>query len=492
MKVKDYVSDIISSNSEVCFSIPGDYNLDLLDSIDKTKMKHVHCTNELNMSYTADGYARTTGFGVFVTTFSVGGLSAINGIAGSYAENAPVLHISCGPKESKDHVFHHTIGEVDVSYVERMYNNVTVFSKRVINPTKVPYFLVKAIEHIKHYKKPAYIEIPSNILNSEIGDIKIIKPRIQKQEIRILDKKLYEKAKRPIIILGKRLGQVENLPCPVCCLPDAKGCYNEESSSYLGLYWEDISDFGVKEAVSKSDLVIYLGCLLNDYNTCGFTNRTKNSVMVDKIEDLEEKMWTSRKIKQVTPKKKFCLESLTQTVGDYITSNTTIIAETGTSWMTCLEMNLKKNTQFEIQMQYGSIGWSLGAALGCYLGNPKNMVMLFIGDGSFQMTAQEISTMIRYKMKGIIFLINNKGYVIEDAIHKGEYNELKHWNYPEFFESIGGNNIETITTVKKLKESLDKAFSKRDLYFFNCMISNNDVQPNLIKWGKNVGKFNKS
>jgi len=491
MRVKDYITNVISSNLEVCFSIPGDYNLELLDSIDKTGMKHVHCTNELNMSYIADGYARTTGFGVFITTFSVGGLSAINGIAGSYAENVPVLHISCGPKESKDRVFHHTIGKVDVSYVEKIYNNVTVFSKRIINPSKVPYFLVKAIEYIKHYKKPAYIEIPSNILNTEIGDIKIIKPRISKHDFSILDKKLYEKAKRPIIILGKQNGKVQKLPCPVCCLPNAKGYYNEESSSYLGIYWESISDPGVKEAVAKADLIIYLGCLLNDYNTCGFTNKTQNSIMVDKIEDLEEKMWISRKKEKYTEKKKFCLESLTQTVDKYITSNTTIIAETGTSWMTCLEMKLKKNTQFEIQMQYGSIGWSLGAAMGCYLGNPKNMMMLFIGDGSFQMTAQEISTMIRYKMKGIIFLINNKGYVIEDAIHKGEYNKLNNWDYPSFFESIGGKNIETITTVKKLKESLDKAFSKRDLYFFNCIISNDDIQHKLVKWGKIVGKFNK-
>jgi len=492
MKVKSYISETISSVTDTCFSIPGDYNLPLLDSINKTKVQHIHCTNELNMAYTADGYARTTDFAVFVTTFSVGGLSAINGVAGSYAENCPVLHISCGPKQSKEHVFHHTIGEVDVSYVEKIYNNITVFSKRVVDPTKVPYFLSKAIKYIKHYKKPAYIEIPSNILDSEIGDVKISNIRTPKIEISVLDKSLYEKAKNPIIVLGKQLGRFEDLPCPVCCLPNAKGYYNEESSSYLGIYWEGISDPGVKEAVSKSDLVIYLGCLLNDYNTCGFTNKTQNSVMIDNIGDLQENMWVSRKEKTKSSKKSFCLETLTEIVNKYITSETTIVAETGTSWMTCLGMKLKENTKFEIQMQYGSIGWSLGASLGCYLGNPKNMVMLFIGDGSFQMTAQEVSTMLRYNMKGIIFLINNKGYVIEDAIHKGEYNKFQNWDYSSLFESLGGKNIETITSVKKLSDCLDKAYSKRDLYFFNCIISNDDIQKNLIKWGKSVGKFNKS
>ena len=100
--------------------------------------------------------------------------------------------------------------------------------------------------------------------------------------------------------------------------------------------------------------------------------------------------------------------------------------------------------------------------------------------------------LMELNMKGIIFLINNKGYVIEDAIHKGEYNKFKNWDYSSFFESLGGKNIETITSVKKLSDCLYKAYSKRDLYFFNCIISNDDVQKNLIKWGKSVGKFNKS
>ena len=57
-------------------------------------------------------------------------------------------------------------------------------------------------------------------------------------------------------------------------------------------------------------------------------------------------------------------------------------------------------------MQYGSIGWSLGAAAGAYFANTNKRIFLFIGDGAFQMTVQAISTMVRYNMKGLIFLVN--------------------------------------------------------------------------------------
>ena len=68
-------------------------------------------------------------------------------------------------------------------------------------------------------------------------------------------------------------------------------------------------------------------------------------------------------------------------------------------------------------MQYGSIGWSVGATLGYCVGAPERRIVALIGDGSFQLTAQEISTMIRYGVRPIIFLMNNRGYTIEVEIH---------------------------------------------------------------------------
>ena len=76
------------------FGLPGDYNFNLLYAVENNPgTRWIGCTNELNAGYAADGYAREKGYGAIVTTYGVGELSAINAIAGSFAENIPVIHI---------------------------------------------------------------------------------------------------------------------------------------------------------------------------------------------------------------------------------------------------------------------------------------------------------------------------------------------------------------------------------------------------------------
>ena len=94
------------------FAVPGDYNLILLDELLKNKnFEMIGCCNELNAGYAADGYARANGIAAQVTTFSVGGLSALNAIVGAYAEDLPIIIISGGPNtnsEVENQKLHHT------------------------------------------------------------------------------------------------------------------------------------------------------------------------------------------------------------------------------------------------------------------------------------------------------------------------------------------------------------------------------------------------
>lgn len=87
--VADYLLDRLTDcGADHLFGVPGDYNLQFLDHvIDSPDICWVGCANELNASYAADGYARCKGFAALLTTFGVGELSAMNGIAGSYAEH---------------------------------------------------------------------------------------------------------------------------------------------------------------------------------------------------------------------------------------------------------------------------------------------------------------------------------------------------------------------------------------------------------------------
>jgi len=114
--VADYLLDRLTDcGADHLFGVPGDYNLQFLDHvIDSPDICWVGCANELNASYAADGYARCKGFAALLTTFGVGELSAMNGIAGSFAEYVPVLHIVGAPAmaaQQRGELLHHTLGD---------------------------------------------------------------------------------------------------------------------------------------------------------------------------------------------------------------------------------------------------------------------------------------------------------------------------------------------------------------------------------------------
>ena len=97
--VGDYLLDRLSlSNIAHLFGVPGDYNLQFLDHvISHQQITWVGCTNELNAAYGADGYARRRGIGALLTTYGVGELSALCGIAGANSEHLPVFSIGGAP-----------------------------------------------------------------------------------------------------------------------------------------------------------------------------------------------------------------------------------------------------------------------------------------------------------------------------------------------------------------------------------------------------------
>ncbi|MCG8586611.1 MAG: thiamine pyrophosphate-dependent enzyme, partial [Pirellulales bacterium] len=171
-----------------------------------------------------------------------------------------------------------------------------------------------------------------------------------------------------------------------------------------------------------------------------------------------------------------------------------VIAETGDSWFNGVGLQLPAESTFEIQMQYGSIGWSVGATLGYCAGAADRQVIALIGDGSFQLTAQEVSTMIRYGFRPLIFLINNGGYTIEVEIHDGPYNKIQNWKYAELvnvFNGADGNGWGCrATTEGELDAAIAKAAEHDGLSLIEAQIDRDDCSKNLLEWGSHVARNN--
>ena len=115
------------------FGLPGDFNLNLLDEmLEADGLEWVGSSHELNAAYAADGYARARPgrVGACAVTFTVGGLSAINAVAGAFSENLPLVCVVGGPNSNdygSNRVLHHTIGLPDFTQELRCFQNVTCY-----------------------------------------------------------------------------------------------------------------------------------------------------------------------------------------------------------------------------------------------------------------------------------------------------------------------------------------------------------------------------
>lgn len=178
-----------------------------------------------------------------------------------------------------------------------------------------------------------------------------------------------------------------------------------------------------------------------------------------------------------------------------LNSDSAVIAETGDSWFNCQKLKLPEGCGYEFQMQYGSIGWSVGALLGYAQGAKDKRVIACIGDGSFQVTAQDVSTMIRCAQNSIIFLINNGGYTIEVEIHDGPYNVIKNWNYTGLVDAIHNGEGKCWTSKVKCEEELTEAIGmalgeKDCLCFIEVIAHKDDTSKELLEWGSRVSAAN--
>ena len=154
------------------FGLPGDYNFGILYAIEKNPNTNwIGCTNELNAGYAADGYARTKGFGALVTTYGVGELSAINAIAGSCAENVPVINIVGVPTTKhleEKALLHHNLQEVNTQAYMEAYKQF-VEASAFLNRDNAKIEIDRVLKVFVKERKPVYIAIPLDIAEMEIS-----------------------------------------------------------------------------------------------------------------------------------------------------------------------------------------------------------------------------------------------------------------------------------------------------------------------------------
>ena len=148
------------------FGVPGDFNLGFLNRVLESNVRFVGTCNELNAAYAADGYARLKGAGAFVTTYAVGELSAINGVAGAFAERVPVVAITGAPATAQFRsraLLHHTLGDYRIPF--KMFGHVTVASTLLEDGASAPAEIDRVLSACLEHQQPVYICLPSDVVS---------------------------------------------------------------------------------------------------------------------------------------------------------------------------------------------------------------------------------------------------------------------------------------------------------------------------------------
>lgn len=526
---------------------PGDFNLEFLEQISEDdEIEFVGMSNELNAAFAADGYANENGISALMTTYSVGDLNALGGIAGSVAEHRPIIIISGTPplfamRERK--MTHHTLADGDYENVRRAMNEF-VDDSVLITHENARYEIDRLIERAVRYSKSVNIELPSNIayLDIEIeDDLKPIdkkKTNSDEERLEAAAKKIaqrFENAKNPIVLIDEAIDRydvadkvlelIERSQVPFAALATAKAYYNESHPLYLGIYQGDESDEGVQEKIENSDFLISIEPVFMQANNGEFTSKlpedsiiikadyTKvgekifEAVYVNDLVDLGLKNVSQReKIDSVnqTKEKEFNFEAeklirqedFYAQIARYFKENDVVYGETGTASHGLTEIKIPDGVKLVRSQIWGSIGAMLPMQMGAMLASPEKRHILLIGDGSFQVSAQALSRMIYNKQNPIIFLIDNDGYTIERYIMgmKRDYNDIPKWDYsllPQAF-SKGQSNMKTAEarTQGELEEILKTLDDVNEGIIITVYMHQEDSPEVMVDYGKNKEDFN--
>ncbi|MFG2652021.1 alpha-keto acid decarboxylase family protein [Streptomyces sp. NPDC048436] len=497
------------------FAIAGDYSIEWLNRyVAPSGVELIEEVNEVNAGYAADGYARLKGIGALCVTYSAGALCAVNAVAGAYVERVPLVLINGTPSVKKTIVFeqtgfsaHHFISGRATDM--QCFEHITAVCIRIDSPDLAPGLIDHALTTCISERRPVYIELLQDMIDLECepprGTLKPARPLSDrdslKQSVDRIRARL-EAAENPIVWVGpevdrfglqdktSRLIQQLNIPFVTELL--SKAVLSEDDLLFAGVLDGQASSETVLELAATSDFVLALGVWLTDINSLGWEpdyDRTAfasfdavklgtffgghvalehllDGILAEKITPKTRKLpeRPARSAPAVSDSEIITYQGFYEYVQRYIDRNTVITADASMNYFGSLLLDVPAAGSFIVQSSYSSIGYSAPAATGiCLAKKPNQRVMVFQGDGGFQMTAQCLSTQTRFNLDPIIFVIDNGVYAVEQWLaDAGVFHSdaafykpcvLHRWNYSRLSEVFGCKGWE-VGTYRELKEAV--------------------------------------
>ena len=519
------------------FGVPGDFVLHFYGMLQDSSVEVIGTTSEAAAGYAADGYARINGLGAVCVTYCVGGLSLCNPVAGAFAEKSPVIVISRSPGISErqhNPLLHHKVR--DFSTQRDVFEKLTVATAVLDDPNTAFREIDRCFEAALRHRRPVYLEIPRDCVDLrpewpyerkvvvETSDAKALSESLA-EAVRMI-----ESAKQPVIIAGVEIHRfglqkqvialAERNEIPICSTLLGKSVISEKHRLYLGVYEGAMGRRFVQEFVESSDCVILLGTFMTDINLGIFTANldpakcvycTSESLRIRHhfyhdvplqkfVNGLKRRKLSmsaapvsipvkDERLPDVASDDLLTVKYLFPRVNQILDENSIVIADVGDSLFGAADLCIHRQSEFLSSAYYATMGFAIPAALGAQTANPKRRPVVLVGDGAFQMTGMELSTILRRGGNPIVIVLNNHGYTTERFIQDGPFNDIASWNFHCLPAVLGGGLGLEVRTCGELDQALETAIAnEKSFSLINAHLRADDISPALSRLAERLSQ----
>lgn len=520
------------------FGIPGDYVLGFDKKLSESELEFINTCDEQGAGFAADAYARLKGLGAVCITYTVGGLKVANTTAQAYAEKSPVVVISGSPgikERHKNPLLHHMVKNFETQL--KVFEELTVASTVIKDPQTACDEIERVLSACCRYKRPVYIELPRDMVSVPILERRgppekedVASDPNALQEVLGEAIEMINQAAKPVIIAGVEIQRfrlkdqlvklLEKCNIPVASTILSKSVVDECNLLYMGVYEGAMGHESVREYVESSDCLILLGTFMTDVNLGMYTahldqNKTiyvtseRTSIRYHSYEDIKLEDFLQglidTQIQRHKPRnfprpkppepfsavegRKMTVSRLFQGLNSFLADDSIVIADVGDALFGGSDLFLGCETDFISSAYYTSLGFAVPAAIGAQLADPGRRTVVIVGDGAFQMTGIELSTVAKYKQNPIVLLFNNAGYGTERPLQDGPFNDIHPWNYSQIPKIVGGGKGFVINTEDEFEVALAESLEHKEGFsLLNIILDPYDISPALERLTSHLAK----
>ena len=476
---------------DTIFGYPGGAVLPLYDAIYNFKgIRHILGRHEQGCLHEAEGYAKSTGkLGVAVVTSGPGATNAITGIADAMSDSVPLLVFT--GQVARAGIGKDAFQEADIVGITMP---ITKYNYQVRETADIPRIITEAV-HIATTGRPGpvVIDLPKDVSALETDfiyspevDLPSYQPTLDPNDMQI--KKILKqlsKAKKPVLLAGggisyaeasKELNEfAERYQIPVVTSLLGQGTIATSHPLFLGMGGMHGS-FAANIAMTEADFMISIGCRFDDRLTGNPKTFAKNAkvahIDVDPAEigkiisadipvvgDAKKALQmllaeptvhnnTEKWIDKVTKDKNRVRsydkkervvqpQAVIERIGELTNGDAIVVTDVGQHQMwTAQYYPYQNERQLVTSGGLGTMGFGIPAAIGAKIANPDKEVVLFVGDGGFQMTNQELAILNIYKVPIKVVMLNNHSLGMvrqwQESFYEGRTSESVFDTLPDF------------------------------------------------------------